>query len=233
VPGCWSHGDIGGTDGTVGGQLRAHSQSRGRPVRGRQDARAKVCHRRSLPDWRLHDHRQRAVSGSDATSTHALTHTGTSPQFSGTVNATQRPAGHEGTGRTGRADQPSGRAKSVPDAAAANGVQRGTTGTPIVTARRKPGLSLQVRGSSRSGGGSRIRTLEGTLPSCRHPRAASKPPSHFFSCAERVAPRPLCDSDDLAAAWRGCLRDHRGEAVRRRVLVVSPNTTSIASTVDA
>jgi hypothetical protein len=57
-----------------------------------------VCHRRSLPDWRLHDHRQRAVSGSDATSTHALTHTGTSPQFSGTVNATQRPAGYEGTG---------------------------------------------------------------------------------------------------------------------------------------
>jgi hypothetical protein len=54
-----------------------------------------------------------------------------------------------------------GRAKSLPDAAVTNGVQRGATGTPTVTPHYGPWLSSQVRDRSCWCGGSRIRTLEG------------------------------------------------------------------------
>jgi hypothetical protein len=51
---------------------------------------------------------------------------------------TQRPAGHEGTGTSRSSPPATGRAKSVPDTAVINGVQQGTTGTPIVTSQRRP-----------------------------------------------------------------------------------------------
>jgi hypothetical protein len=60
-----------------------------------------------------------------------------------------------------------------------------------------------------------------------------QPPPHFFSRAERIAPRPLCDNDDLAARPGEVASGTWG----RPPVVVSwwcrRNTTSIASTVEA
>jgi hypothetical protein len=60
-----------------------------------------------------------------------------------------------------------------------------------------------------------------------------QPPPHFFSRAERIAPRPLCDSDDLSARPGEVASGTWG----RPPVVVSwwcrRNTTSIASTVEA
>jgi hypothetical protein len=54
-----------------------------------------------------------------------------------------------------------GRAKYVPDAAVADGVQRGATGTPIVAPRRWSRPAIPGQGPFLQRGGSRIRTLEG------------------------------------------------------------------------
>jgi hypothetical protein len=53
------------------------------------------------------------------------------------------------------------RAKYVPDVAATDGVQRGATGTPIVTSRRTHRPVISGQGRLCWCGGSRIRTLEG------------------------------------------------------------------------
>jgi hypothetical protein len=44
-----------------------------------------------------------------------------------------------------RSSPPAARAKSVPDTAVTNGVQRAATGTPTVTPRRDPNLLQQIR----------------------------------------------------------------------------------------
>jgi hypothetical protein len=54
-----------------------------------------------------------------------------------------------------------GRAKFVPDTAVIDGVQRGATGTPIVTPRQRSQPVITGQGLFLLGGGSRIRTLEG------------------------------------------------------------------------
>ena len=56
---------------------------------------------------------------------------------------------------------PAARAKFVPDAAATDGVQRGVTGTPIVTPQRILPPAIAGLTTIPAGGGSRIRTLEG------------------------------------------------------------------------
>jgi hypothetical protein len=69
--------------------------------------------------------------------------------------------GREGTGERTSSPRATGRAKYVPDAAVTDGVQRGATGTPIVTPQRTTRPVITGQGFSCWCGGSRIRTLEG------------------------------------------------------------------------
>ena len=74
---------------------------------------------------------------------------------------TQKRPGMRERGASRSSPPATGRAKSMPDTAATNGVQRGARGTPIVTSRRSPQPIIAGQRLFLLGGGSRIRTLEG------------------------------------------------------------------------